>query len=338
MKIICLIMLTVLLITPVQAKKVASLQEIMKPDMFAVGDERIVISEKTTIYIYSLKDFRLIKKFGKEGEGPREFKNSPFGPPMITLPYKGKIYVSSNSKVSVFTNQGEFIREARIMPFQVYRPFGDKFLFTATGTDENKQNVLSVNLANDKFEKQKELYLSDLSIGPAMKFIYPGTSFSFAPYKDKIYIVAGKEGFVIDVFDGNGTKLYRVKKEYEQLTVPDEYKKKTKQWFQTNPDSKQFWEFFKDRISFRTHYPAILDMFVTDDRIYVLTYKQKDGKTELIIMDLKGKEEKRVFVPMEHLYGNDYYSKHDIYKGNWYTLIENVDEETWELHKMKLID
>lgn len=111
MKIICLVMLTVFLITPVQAEKITTLQEIMRPDMLAVGDERIVITEKTSIYLYSLTELRLIKKFGKEGEGPREFKIIPFGPPMIALPYKGKIYVSSHSKVSVFTNEGEFIRE-----------------------------------------------------------------------------------------------------------------------------------------------------------------------------------------------------------------------------------
>jgi hypothetical protein len=77
---------------------------------------------------------------------------------------------------------------------------------------------------------------------------------------------------------------------------------------------------------------------VTDDRIYVLTYKQKDGTTEMIIMDLKGKEEKRLFVPVVPPVGMDYYVKHDIYKGHMYRLVENVDDETWELHKIKLID
>jgi len=337
MKIICMTVLAVLLITPVRAEKIAVLEEIMKPNMFDVGDESIVITEKASIYIYSLKDFHLIKKFGKEGAGPREFQIAPIGPPMVALPYKGKIYVSSQSKVSVFTNRGEFIRESRVLPFQVYRPFGDKFLFTATGTDEKDRAVLSVNLANENFEKQKELYLSDMTTGPAMKLDYPMTTFNFVPYKDRIYLAAGKEGFAIDVYDGNGTKLYRVKKEYERLPVPDEYKKKTKEWFQTNPAYRQYWEFFKDRISFKTQYPAIQRMLVTDDRIFVLTYKQKDGKTECIVMNLKGEEEKRVFVPMEWLMGMDFYPRSDIYKGNWYTLIENVDEETWELHRMKLL-
>jgi hypothetical protein len=332
--------LSVLLIftAPVRAAKIAVFEDIMKPDMFAVSDERIIITERTSVSIYSLKDFHLIRKFGKEGEGPQEFKISPFGPPMAALPYNGKIYVSSDSKVSVFTNDGEFVSEARVMPFQFYRPFGDKFIFTAMGTDENKQTVLSINLADGKFNKLKELYLSDMTVGPSVKFNFPLTPFTFIPYKDRLYIVVGKEGFAIDVYDGNGTKLYRIKKDYESVTVPEDYKKKTLKWFQTNPGMKDYWEFFKDRITFKTDYPAIQNMFVTDDRVYVLTYKQKDGNSEMIVMDLKGKEEKRFFVPVVSPVGLDYYDKYDIYEGHLYRLVENVDDETWELHKTKLID
>lgn len=336
MKIICLIMLAVLLITPVQAEKVATLEEIMKPDMFIVAEDMVLITEKASIYLYSLKDYRLIKKFGKAGEGPREFKIDPFGAPMFVLPYKGKIYVSSHAKVSVFTSKGEFIRESRVMPYQVYQPFGDKFLYTATVPGEKNQNLLTINLSDEKFEKLKELYVSDMTVGPTASFNFPINAFDFVPYKDKIYIVAGKDGFAIDVFDGNGKKLYRVKKEYERLPVSDDYKKKTKKSFQSGP-FKQFWEYFKNRLSFKSHYPGIRNMLVDDDRMYVLTYKKKDGKVECIIMDLKGKEEKRVFVPMEELYGMEYYPKYDVYNGHWYTLIENVDEENWELHRMKLL-
>jgi hypothetical protein len=79
-------------------------------------------------------------------------------------------------------------------------------------------------------------------------------------------------------------------------------------------------------------------MIVADDRIYVLTYKMKEGMTECIVMDLKGKEEKRVFVLAPELLGMDFYAKYEIYKGEFYTLLENEDEEVWELHRMKLLD
>ena len=111
------------------------------------------------------------------------------------------------------------------------------------------------------------------------------------PYKDRIYIAAGKEGFVIDVFDSKGTKLYRIKKDYKKtLKVSEDYQKKTMEWFKAKPAFNQLWDYFKDRISFKSHYPVIRDMDVTDDRIYVLTYKKQNGNSECIIMDLQGKE------------------------------------------------
>jgi hypothetical protein len=55
------------------AEKVASFTEFTNPYESQVDVDRFYISEDTSIYIYSLKDYKLIKKFGKKGEGPGEF-------------------------------------------------------------------------------------------------------------------------------------------------------------------------------------------------------------------------------------------------------------------------
>ncbi|NIM15917.1 MAG: hypothetical protein GTO45_28285 [Candidatus Aminicenantes bacterium] len=320
-----------------QAKKIATLEDIMRPDAMEMGNNRLYITERATIYIYSLEDFRLVKKFGKEGEGPREFRIIPFGPPLAAEPYNDKIYVSSDAKVSVFTKDGEFIKETRAAPFKVFIPFMDKYLTTGVTTDDKKQTVLSVNLYNEKFENVKEVYASDIQVGPSFSWNFPMNSFAFVPYKNRFYLVFGKEGFVIDVFDKTGTKLYRIKKDYKPLKVLEEYKNKTLNWFKNSPNYKQTWDFFKTRISFKTHYPAIRDMDVTDDRIYVLTYKKQNGNSECIIMDLQGKEIKRVFVPCPDMYGMDFYPKYYYYKRAFYTLVENEDDEVWELHRSDVI-
>ena len=52
------------------AAKIVPLQELRKPETIAVDCSQIYITESASIYIYSLKDFRLIKKFGQAGEGP----------------------------------------------------------------------------------------------------------------------------------------------------------------------------------------------------------------------------------------------------------------------------
>ena len=74
------------------ANKIVNLSQLARPAILVADYEKLYILEKTTIYIYSAKDYKLIKKFGREGEGPKEFKTQPFGPPMnlcFTSPQMG---------------------------------------------------------------------------------------------------------------------------------------------------------------------------------------------------------------------------------------------------------
>jgi hypothetical protein len=71
-------------------------------------------------------------------------------------------------------------------------------------------------------------------------------------------------------------------------------------------------------------------MDVANDRIYVLTYKQQKGETECIIMDLKGKEIKRVFVLLPD-YPPLRSPVYSINNHRFYTLKENIATETLEL-------
>ena len=75
-------------------------------------------------------------------------------------------------------------------------------------------------------------------------------------------------------------------------------------------------------------------MSVTDDRIYILTYKKQQENTECLIFDLKGKEQKRVYLPLPQVYGTEI-PIFGILNNCFYYLVENEDEETWELHVKK---
>jgi hypothetical protein len=115
--------------------------------------------------------------------------------------------------------------------------------------------------------------------------------------------------------------------------MTEEYKNKTLDWFKTHPSYKQYWNFFKTRIIFKSYFPHIQDMFVKDERIYIVTFKVQNGNTEFIILDLKGNELKKVFVPFQTLMGMDYNPKCDIYNREFYVLEEDENKEVWELHK-----
>lgn len=335
--IVFIIIMTGLLVTSLPAKKVATLNEILKPDMLAVGNNRIYITEGAAVSIYSLKDFHLVKKFGKEGEGPREFKIIPFSK-MIVHPYNndGKVYISSFAKLSVYSGDGEFIKESKVTPFAVFRPFQDIFLATDSTSDKKGETVVAVNLYNEKFEKIKELYVSDMQVGESLALDFPVNSFAFPSYRDRVYVAAGKEGMAIDVFDKKGTKLYRINKDYKPTKVTEAYKNKILDWFKHDPIYKDFWDFMKKRISFKTYFPAILRIFVTDNRIYLLTYNKQDENSECIVMDLHGNEEQRIFLPCREIIGMDYLPKYDFYNRTFYSLLENEEDEVWELHMTEI--
>ena len=85
MRKVILIILLFFVVLLLRGENTAEITEISKPDFMVAHNGKLVVMEKPHIYIYSLKDFKLIKKFGRQGEGPGEFKIEQFGAPMSTL-------------------------------------------------------------------------------------------------------------------------------------------------------------------------------------------------------------------------------------------------------------
>lgn len=329
-----------LLLLPLQAKveKVAVLEEFGQPGGINIGNGYIYIQEKTTVFIYSLENFKFIKKFGKEGEGPGELKVNPFGAPMGVIPTNGKVYISSLAKLTICSKTGEYLKEYKINPADTFYPFGKKFVcLSTTPLEENSQKaVLALFFADENLNKGKVIYKSDFEVGPNFKFQFPITPFYPAMDGDKLFVIAGIHGFAIDAFDPNGEKMYRIKRDYKRLKIPSSYKDNTLKWFKTAPNYKQFFEFFKTRISIKDYYPPIYSIEVDNNRIYVLTNKLKKDQRECIVMDLKGNEKKRIFLPVPEQYGMDFSFHFTISDNYFYKLEENIDEENWDLLRIKL--
>jgi hypothetical protein len=331
----CLGLLSLL---PLQAKKVAAFEDFGQPGSINIGNGYIYIQEKTTIFIYNLKDYKFVKKFGKEGEGPGEIKFNPYGGPITVTPYKDNVYISSFGKLTIFSKTGEYLKEYKINAFDNYTPFGEKYIcLSSTPKEENIQKiVLGIFLADENLKKGKIIYKSDMEIGPNAQFNFPITPFFPNIEGNKLFVIAGIHGFAIDVFDQNGEKLYGIKKDYNNLKVPASYKDKTLDWFKKAPNFKQFYEYFKTHMSFKEYYPPIYTMLVDSGKLYVMTNKTKEEQRECIVMDLKGNELKRIYLPVPEQYGMDFNFHITINNSVFYKLEENIDEETWELHRIEL--
>ncbi len=331
------LILVILLSTILNAEKVAVLEEVGRPDSIVFGNGYLYVLEGTTIYKYDSKTFKYKGKFGKDGEGPSEIKKIPFGGPLLVYPYDNKVYISSMAKLSVFSKDGKFEKEYKTYVFNGNYPFLNNYITVGSEILKGKKApVLTVYLSDNKFKKIKTLYVTDIEVGQNAGFTFPYASFYAIPFKDKIYLIDGLNGFSIKVFDKNGVEINSFKKPYKLKKVSGDYKDNTKKWFKTHPTWKNIYGFVKDRIKYKKTFPPIYTMDVNNDKIYVFTSKIKNELRECIVLDLKGKELKRLFLPVKQTYGMEFNVKYTISKEGFFYIKENLDDEVIELHKSKL--
>jgi len=127
-------------------------------------------------------------------------------------------------------------------------------------------------------------------------------SIHFQVYEDKILIEESPKGFVIEVFNSRGEKLYKISKNYKKIPVTRLEKKEAEELLSQDSFIKMQpggWEQIKKQWKINTldSFPAIQAMVVADNKIYVQTFKKQLEREEYIIMDLKGNELKKVFLP-----------------------------------------
>ncbi|TFG75463.1 MAG: hypothetical protein E4H23_10710, partial [Chrysiogenales bacterium] len=112
-KILVVVMVNLLFTMLAYPKKIAVLNELTKPETLCMDDSQYYITEGASIFIYSFKDHKFIGKFGKSGEGPREFKSTLAGFGLSVLPMGDHLLINSMDKLSFFKKNGEFIKELK---------------------------------------------------------------------------------------------------------------------------------------------------------------------------------------------------------------------------------
>ena len=160
------ILLFVLLFTVsfVCAAKVVEIPGILKPTTILIENDQLFITESAAVYIYSLKDFSLQKKFGKQGQGPQEFSINPMRGIRLNI-QPDEILVDCTGKIVYFTREGNFKKEIRTPPiFSQYMPTGGKFV--GIGIGSGKQGpVFVVNIYDSNFKKEKEIQRQSWGFG-----------------------------------------------------------------------------------------------------------------------------------------------------------------------------
>jgi hypothetical protein len=89
-------------------ENIGVLPTVLKVNNFALDDTQLYVIENASVFIYDLKDLKMKSKFGKEGEGPQEFKR-----PVQVIPLKQSHLVNSRGKISYFGRMVPFSGKSR---------------------------------------------------------------------------------------------------------------------------------------------------------------------------------------------------------------------------------
>ncbi len=343
-KILFLILILLIVLSSVRAEKMRDLDEVIKPELIEVAGERILITEGAVVYSYDINTFKFLKKFGRKGEGPGELKVTPSMANYI-IPLEESILFAGIDKAIFYDFSGTLIREFKIPLFTGYLyPVKENFIGLRFRPGDKGAAWFELAVMDEELKDIKVFHKQKMSGGQnRVNLTFDGMGITVSD--EKLYVENSPDGFNILVFDLNGNKLSEIKKEFNKVRFTQKMKEQAIEALKTHPSVRQIgWDNFKKivKIEHDEFLPLIQDMVVDDGKIYVRTNTRKSEKVEFIVMDMKGKILKHLFLPEPNDidFGNKIFGRparfYKIYKGKYYYLKENIDEEMWELHKLDI--
>lgn len=344
-----LFLFIILFFMMLSAEKLGPLPDLMKPDSITVDGKELYIVEGASILVYSMDNLKLQRKFGKKGQGPGELSVGPGYVNKITV-FKDHIIAECQAKLIYFSKKGKLIREIKKSSVRIIQslPVGVNFAVSKLKPGENGRDIYDcVCLYNQEMKEIKELYrMKFMQQGQPpgaklnMLFDHPG----FSVTDNKIFVERSEEGFLIDVFDENGNRLYQIQREFKKFKIPDLYWENVIKQLKNDSLVKAMggWDGFKKlfKFHFPDTFPAIKDIEVSKNRIFIHTYNKRSNTGECIILNHKGDFIKRVFLPSfknTSLIGSILGARmHVIQDDTLYYILENWDTEEWELYRVRI--
>ena len=346
--IVCIICFVLVLSSILSGKELGILSEVLKPQLLEVKNEKLYIIEGASVYIYSARDLKLLKKFGKEGEGPGELQVLPFLSNIISV-YPEYLFVQGLNKIIYYTHEGKLIKEMKKNPnIMKLIPLGKNFVGVASKIIPGKNREFqAVCIYNEALKEKKELFRREI-FPSSQKLLMIPRSMNFTVYNNTIFLEKSKKGsIVIEVFDADGNAINKIEKKVEPIKVTNYYKELSIEDLKADNlvrlEMKQFggWEHYKKMLNMQwpDYLPEIKDILVSENRIYLQTYKEKNGKIEYLMMDINGKNQKFTFLPKvkEPSFINRMAGKgtrfFDIENNKFYYLYEDDENEEWIVHR-----
>ena len=320
-------------------QKVAVLNDLGNPRQIFIFKNKIYIPDKFSIKVYNKKTGVFIKKFGKKGEGPGDFKFFP----SVSIHNNQLMITTPGNRISFFNLNGDFIKIKKINGFETnllslsknYIGRIRKFKKIRLNYDQD------IGVFDEGFKFVKSIYNapfpgSDIIVLRGNKkqdYKFVNDFIGYQVCNNKIFIGDTRKGFYIKVYDENGRFLYDINKKITLIKITDDQLEKFKIEWQNN---STFETAFKEKINlvFPEYIPAFKYFTVNNNRIYVQTYHTVKKKFKFHVLDLKGKEISIKYLPV---YNNNNKPLYCFDYKNYVYLEENEDDEVWELKKLKIL-
>ncbi len=328
MKKIIYMLVFVFLALPFYGQTGTVLDDLLNPLSMEIDSRQIYFTEGANIYIYNLSDMKLAKVFGKAGAGPQEFLVQPQIPLQINAA-TDKLIVNSQGKVSFWKKDGTHISEKKVLigVFSgFFKPLSDGYVGLRLIVEDDIM-YFGVDYYDKDFKKQKLLLKQKhfFQLGKKMNPI--GRIPFFSTWKGRVYVE--DEDGVIHVFEKTGKEFSPIAHKFKPFKINQDHKERILNFYKNDPGIKQYWSFFKDNMEFPSHFSNIQTSIVTDDMVYMQTYRRDGEKAEFIIYGTDGKFIGTRMIPFrdQNIVRPYPYS---ISKNKLYQVVENEDDE-WEM-------
>jgi len=331
MKKIMVFVLSLLIISISVFSKVVPFEELTKPTSITVTKDYIYVVEDMTVNVYNKKDFKFIKKFGRKGEGPGEFSGF-----VIIDELRDKIAVNTMKKISYYSKDGKLLKEKPITKNAgfVMRPLGKNYLGLAVET-ENEKSYRSAVLFDSNFKKIKTIDRMENFLTKSGKIQLLKEQLIYVTKNNHGYVSTGRS-FYVRIIDENGELIKTIERDYKKVKFTDIDKQKILNEIKTNPQSAPFFDMIKQRAVFPDYFPAIANLIVDNNYLYIMTFKRVNDSYEFFIYDLKGRFITKTMVKFKYQTLMQPFPM-SIYDGKLYQMVDNEDEEVWELHINKIL-
>ena len=300
-KYICFFILALIIVMNLSAQKKIDIPDLQKPHQIVVeGNDLYIFDENDySLHVYTISPFALKLKVGKKGDGPNDFKYLPFvyvqPETLACTDFIKTIWFSKNGKILKVKNYADF-KNFSLTAEMLLIPVRERFVQITADHEHQKRNVY---LLDSEFKTIKELYEGPFTWRTDAPIHYRTDTLV---YEDMIFISDTQKGFHIMVFDDRGNHLLTIDKSQDIEKVPNR--------------------------------PLMHQYCVSNKKIYATTYKKKDDKTELIILNLKGRILRRLYLPLKSIQPKRGVVRYDLFfvgQEKLYELIKNSETGRWEL-------